>query len=252
MSGHSRWANIKRTKGAADSKRGVAFTKFVKEITVAARIGGGDPKGNPRLRLAIEKAKAEAMPKDNIDRAIKKGTGEIEGEQIVEYLYEGYGPHGVALLIEAATDNKNRTVSEIRNLLDKANGSFGAPNSVAWKFARKGRISVPKKGTTEDKLTEQVIEAGGEDVQDGGDVYNVLTAPEDFMKVHAALEKAKVAMGDIELTFVPANTVKLSGKDAEQVLRLLDQLDEHDDVQKVHADVEISDEEMLRLASPSP
>src|SRR6476619_6632021 len=162
MSGHSRWANIKRVKGAADAKRGKIFTKLVKEITVAARIGGGSPGGNPRLRLAIETAKAEAMPKDNIERAIKKGTGELEGEQIQEFLYEGYGPHGVALLIEATTDNKNRTVSEIRNILDKANGSMGAPNSVAYKFHRKGRIGVPKKAMTEEKITDLVIDAGGE------------------------------------------------------------------------------------------
>ena len=248
MSGHSRWANIKRVKGAADAKRGKVFTKLVKEITVSARIGGGNPSGNPRLRLAIETAKEMAMPKDNIERAIKKGTGELEGEAIQEVLYEGYGPHGVALLIEATTDNKNRTVSEIRNILDKANGSMGTPNSVAYKFHRKGRIAVPKKAATEDKITELVIDAGGEDVQDGGDHWTVLTAPNDFDKVREAIEKAKVAIGEAELTYVPSNTVPLTGKEAEQVLKLIDQLDEHDDVQKVHADVEVSDEEMARIA----
>lgn len=249
MSGHSRWANIKRTKGAVDARRGRTFTKLVKEITVAARMGGGAVDGNPRLRLAIDKAKAEAMPKDNIDRAIKKGTGEIEGEAIVEYLYEGYGPHGVALMIEAASDNKNRTVSELRNLLDKANGSLGQANSVAWKFARKGRIAVPKKGTTEDKLTEQVIEAGGDDVQDGGDVFYVLTSVEDFNAVRDALEKQKVQITEAELTYVPKEHVKLTGHHAEQMLRLMDGLDDQDDVQKVHADFEIDDEELQRIAS---
>jgi YebC/PmpR family DNA-binding regulatory protein len=248
MSGHSRWANIKRTKGAADAKRGRTFTKLVKEITVAARIGGSDPKGNPRLRLAIEKAKAEAMPKDNIDRAIKKGTGELEGEAYQEIVYEGYGPHGVALIIETTTDNKNRTVSEIRNILDKANGSMGQSNSVAWKFARKGRISVPKKSIVEDKLMEAALDSGGEDVQDGGDVYFVLTAPDEFIAVKDKLEAAKITIAAAELTYVATNTVKLSGKDAESVLRLLDTLDEHDDVQNVHSDVEIDDAEMARIA----
>ena len=248
MSGHSRWANIKRVKGAADAKRGKVFTKLVKEITVSARIGGGNPSGNPRLRLAIETAKEMAMPKDNIERAIKKGTGELEGEAIQEVLYEGYGPHGVALLIEATTDNKNRTVSEIRNILDKANGSMGAPNSVAYKFHRKGRIAVPKKSITEEKITDLVIESGGEDVQDGGDHWTVLTPANDFDKVREALAKANVQIAAAELAYVPTNTVPLSGKEAEQVLKLIDQLDENDDVQKVHADVEISDEEMARIA----
>ncbi len=248
MSGHSRWANIKRTKGAADARRGRLFTKLVKEITVAARMGGGNPGGNPRLRLAIEKAKAEAMPKDTIERAIKKGTGELEGEQISEVVYEGYGPHGVALLIESTTDNKNRTVSEIRNILDKANGSLAGSNAVSWKFARKGRIAVAKKATSEDALTELVIEAGGEDVQDGGDVFHVMTSPEDLHAVREALEK-KVAVAEAELTYIPGNTVKLAGKEAESVLKLVDSLEEHDDVQKVHADFEISDEEMARIAN---
>jgi len=248
MSGHSRWANIKRVKGAADAKRGRIFTKLVKEITVAARIGGGNPDGNPRLRLAIETARAEAMPKDNIERAIKKGTGELEGEAYVEVLYEGYGPHGVALLIECATDNKNRTVSELRNILDKANGSLGTQNSVAYKFHRKGRIAVPKKSTTEDKLTELVIEAGGEDVVDGGDVFNVLTTVEDFNTVRDNLAKAKVEIAQAELTYVPAMNVMLSGKDAEQVLSLIDKLEDNEDVQKVHADMEISEEDLARLA----
>ena len=249
MSGHSRWANIKRTKGAADAKRGKTFTKLVKEITVAARIGGGDPKGNPRLRLAIDKAKAEAMPKDNIDRAIKKGTGELEGEQIQEILYEGYGANGIALLIESTTDNKNRTVSELRNLLDKAGGSLGTANSVAWKFTRKGRIAVPKKDMTEDKLTEVVIEVGGEDVQDGGDTFIVTTSMEDLNTVRDGLEKAKIKVVEAELTYVANQPQQLTGEAAEKVLRLMDQLDEHDDVQKVHADFEISDAEMARIAS---
>ncbi len=248
MSGHSRWANIKRVKGAADAKRGRTFTKLVKELTVAARIGGGNPDGNPRLRLAIEKAKAEAMPKDNIERAIKKGTGELEGEAYQEIVYEGYGPHGVALLIETTTDNKNRTVSEIRNLLDKANGSMGQPNSVAWKFHRKGRIAVPKKSITEDKLMEVALDAGAEDVQDGGDSFFVMTAADEFMSVRAKLETAKVALAESELTYVPTNTVKLAGKDAEAVLKLIDHLDEHDDVQNVHSDVEIDDAELARIA----
>ena len=248
MSGHSRWANIKRVKGAADAKRGRVFTKLVKEITVAARIGGGNPNGNPRLRLAIDSAKQNAMPKDNIDRAIKKGTGELEGEAYSEVVYEGYGPHGVALLIEATTDNKNRTVSEIRNMLDKANGSLGAPNSVAWKFARKGRIAIPKKVIGEEKLMEIVLEAGAEDVQDGGEFFLVLTPHDDFHKVRDALDKAKVEVAESELAYLPTTTVKLAGREAEQVLKLMDLLDEHDDVQKVHADVEISDEEMARIA----
>ena len=248
MSGHSRWANIKRTKGAADARRGKTFTKLVKELTVAARIGGGNPNGNPRLRLAIEKAKAEAMPKDNIDRAIKKGTGELEGEQIVEMLYEGYGPNGIALLIEATTDNKNRTVSELRNLLDKAGGSLGQPNSVAWKFDRKGRISVPKSTTTEDKLTEQAIEVGGEDVQDAGDHFYVTSTVDDFNTVRDGLEKAGVKITEAALVYVPKTTTMLTGNQAEKLLRLMDNLDEHDDVQNVYGDFEISDEEMARIA----
>lgn len=249
MSGHSRWANIKRTKGAADAKRGRIFTKLVKEITVAARIGGGNPDGNPRLRLAIDTAKAEMMPKDNIDRAIKKGTGELEGEQIVEVLYEGYGSNGIALLIETTTDNKNRTVADLRNLLDKAGGSLGTSNAVAWKFTRKGRILVPKKSTTEDKLTESVIEAGGEDVQDYGDNFAVMTTMEDFNSVRENLLKAKVQVAEAELAYIPNTPVKLAGHEAEKFLRLMEQLDEHDDVQKVHADAEIDDAELARISA---
>ena len=249
MSGHSRWANIKRTKGVADSKRGKIFTKLVKEITVATRIGGPDPKGNPRLRLAIETAKGEAMPKENIDRAIKKGSGELEGEQIQEILYEGYGPHGVALLLEVNTDNKNRTVSELRNILDKANGSLATNGAVGWKFQRKGRIAVEKKTTTEDKLTEQVIEAGGEDVQDAGDIFSVTTSVEDFNTVRDALEKAGVKIAHAELTYMPKDHVMLSGHHAEQLLSLVEKLEDNDDVAKVHADFEISEEELHRIAN---
>ena len=249
MSGHSRWANIKRTKGAADAKRGKIFTKLVKEITVAARIGGPDPKGNPRLRLAIETAKGEAMPKDNIDRAIKKGSGEIEGEQIQEILYEGYGPHGVAILLEVATDNKNRTVSELRNILDKANGSLATQGAVGWKFQRKGRIAISKKLTTEDKLTDLVIELGGEDVADAGENFNVTTSVDDFNTVRDGLEKAGLKIAEAELTYMPKDTVPLTGRDAEQLLTLVEKLDDNDDVQKVHADFEISDEELNRIAS---
>jgi YebC/PmpR family DNA-binding regulatory protein len=249
MSGHSRWANIKRTKGAADAKRGKIFTKLVKEITVAARIGGGNPDGNPRLRLAIDTAKAEMMPKDNIDRAIKKGTGELEGEQIVEVLYEGYGSNGIALLIETTTDNKNRTVADLRNLLDKAGGSLGTSNAVAWKFTRKGRIVVPKASITEDKLTEAVIEAGGEDVQPAGDAYYVLTTMEDFNTVRDNLAKAGIKVEQAELAYIPNTPVKLAGHDAEKFLRLMENLDDNDDVQKVHADAEISDEEIARISA---
>lgn len=249
MSGHSRWANIKRTKGAADAKRGAVFTKLVKEITVAARIGGGKIDGNPRLRLAVEKAKAATMPKDNIDRAIKKGTGELEGEQIVEVLYEGYGSNGVALMLETTTDNKNRTVADLRNILEKAGGSLGTSGAVAWKFTRKGRIAVPVKSITEDKLTEAVIEAGGEDVQNAGDVFYVLTTMEDFNAVRENLEKAKIQVTEAELAYIPNQPMSLTGHEAEKFLRLMEQLDENEDIQTVHADAEISNEEIARIAS---
>jgi len=243
MSGHSKWSSIKHKKGAADAKRGKVFTKLIKEITVAARMGGsGDPAANPRLRAAILAAKAENMPKDNIDRAIKKGTGELEGVNYEENNYEGYGPGGAAVLIESVTDNKNRAVADIRHIFAKCGGNMGENGCVSWMFDNKGYFCVDKKAADEDKLMEIVLDAGAEDVKEDDDVWEVITAPADFEKVKEALDRSSIQYTDAEITMLPKNTTNLQGKEAEQMVRLMDLLDDCEDVQKVYTNADIPDE----------
>ena len=248
MSGHSKWATIKHKKGAADAKRGKLFTKLIKEITVAARMGGGDPGGNPRLRKAISDAKGQAMPNDTIKRAVQRGTGELEGASYEEILYEGTGPGGTLFLCEAMTDNKNRTVAEIRKVFEKNNGALGAGGSAQWAFERKGIVAIAKDGATEDQLMEVAVGAGTDDYSDQGDDWQVLTAPTALDPVLKALEDAKIAVKESSLGYVPKNKKPVSGRDAEVCLNLADALDDHDDVQNVFADFDVSDEEMARIA----
>ncbi|MBM3286516.1 MAG: YebC/PmpR family DNA-binding transcriptional regulator [Candidatus Eisenbacteria bacterium] len=249
MSGHSKWSTIKRKKGKADAERGKLFTKFIKEITIAARDGGGDPKGNPRLRTAIANAKAQSMPAANIERAIKKGTGELPGTTYEEYLYEGYGPGGVAILLQVLTDNKNRTTSELRHLMTKYGGNLGEAGCVAWMFHNKGLITVSREAVAEDRLLEVALEAGAEDVDSSaGDIYEVYAQPADFDPVQKALEEAGIPSQSVELTKVPSTNVSLDDeKTAEGFLKLLEFLEEHDDVQKVFANFDIADEMMEKL-----
>lgn len=249
MSGHSKWATIKRKKGAADAQRGKLFTKLVREITTAARIGGGDPGGNPRLRTAIAAAKAQSMPADKIERAIKKGTGELEGEVIEEIAYEGYGPGGVAIYVEAQTDNRNRTTADVRTVFSKNNGNLGAANSVAWMFHKRGTLSFDASKYTEDQILEVALDAGADDVRADGDVLQVTTDPKHFADVLDRFEKKGVKYTNAELTMVPENTVKVSGEQAERVLRLVERLEELDDVQKVHANFDIDNAELERIAA---
>jgi YebC/PmpR family DNA-binding regulatory protein len=248
MSGHSKWSTIKHKKGAADAKRGKVFTKLIKEITTAARIGGGDPAGNPRLRKAVDDAKTANMPGDNIDRAIKKGTGELEGVVYDEITYEGYGPEGVAVLVEVMTDNKNRTVAEIRHLFSKFNGSLGENGCVAWMFDSIGLITVDAKDTTEDQLMEIALEAGADDIVEEEEQFAVHTSIEGFEAVRGAIENAGIAISSAELTRLPQNTVKLEGKPAETMLKLYGSLDDHEDVQNVYANFDIPDEIMESFA----
>ena len=227
MSGHSKWANIKHKKGAADARRGKIFTRLIKEITVAARMGGGDPDGNPRLRSAIAGARADNMPKDNIIRAIKKGTGELEGEVYDEILYEGYGPGGTAVLVECMTDNRNRTVAEVRHAFSKSNGNLGESGCVAYMFDKKGMIYVDKSTTSEDELMDLAIEAGGDDVEEDGDQFQVVTAPEDFDEVREALEAAGVVIAEASLTMVPQTVIEVTEeKKAKALIRLLQTLED--------------------------
>lgn len=250
MSGHSKWATIKHKKGAADAKRGKVFTKIIREMTVAARMGGGDPDGNPRLRTAILKAKEVNMPADNMKKAIQRGTGELPGVQYEEHTYEGYGPGGVALLIEATTDNKNRTVSEIRYLLSRHGGSMGDAGSVAWMFEKKGYLTFLRTGVDEEQLISLALDAGAEDVRsDDPDLYEVLTPPTALESVKKALLDAALTPAFCEITFLPKNYIHLEGKEAEQMLRLTEVLEDHDDVQKVHANGDIPDEMMEAAAS---
>jgi YebC/PmpR family DNA-binding regulatory protein len=249
MSGHSKWSTIKRKKGAADAKRGKIFTKIIKEIIIAARSGGGDINSNPRLRTAILAAKAENMPRDNIDRAIKKGTGELEGVNYEEFTYEGYGPGGVAMLLEVLTDNKNRTVAEVRHIFSKQNGNLGEAGCVSWVFEKKGLISVDKTGADEDRLIEVALDAGALDVKDTGKEFDVTTPPETFEVVKKKLETTGFKSTYGEVTMVPQTTVRLSGKEAEQMLKLMEGLEDSDDVQKVYANFDIADEEMERLSA---
>jgi YebC/PmpR family DNA-binding regulatory protein len=249
MSGHSKWANIKHKKGAADAKRGKIFTRLIKEVTVAARMGGGDPDGNPRLRSAIATARAGNMPKDNIIRAIKKGTGELEGEVYDEILYEGYGPGGVAILVECMTDNRNRTVADVRHYFAKSNGNLGESGCVAWMFDKKGQILVDKTTTSEDELMELALEAGAEDVVEEDEEFQILTASEDFDEVRESLEKAGVVFVEASVTMIPQNIIEVTEeKPAKALLKLLGNLEDHDDVQHVHANFDIDDDLMEKLS----
>jgi YebC/PmpR family DNA-binding regulatory protein len=243
MAGHSKWKQIKHYKAAADAKRGALFTKLIREITVAAKQGGGDPNGNARLRVAIDAARAKSMPKDNIERAIKKGTGELAGESYSEVTYEGYGPAGVAVIVEAVTDNPNRTVAEVRHKFSRGGGNLGASNSVSWMFDRKGQILLDGSGLNEDAALETALEAGAEDVASEDGQFIVTTEPASFHAVRTALEGSGLKIAEAELAMVPKNTVHVEGKDAEAVLRLIESLEELDDVQKVWAnfDIDVAD-----------
>ena len=249
MSGHSKWATIKRKKGAKDAARGKVFSKLIKEITIAARHGGGDPAGNPRLRTAIDAAKAENMPGNNIERAVKRGTGELEGVTYEEITYEGYGPGGMAVLVEVATDNRVRTVGEIRHVFSKNNGNMAEAGAVSWMFHSRGLIVVDRSAVDEEKLIELALEAGAEDVHtEGSESYEVLTSQGGFEKVKKGLEAAGIPVISAELSKVASTMVAVEEKDAPGVLRLLDALEEHDDVQKVFANFQIADEVLTRLA----
>lgn len=241
MSGHSKWANIKHRKGAQDALRARQFTKAGREIVIAAKLGGGDPDSNARLRAAIVAARDVNMPKDRIEAAIKKGCGESAGENFEEVVYEGHGPAGVAVYVNVLTDNRNRTASEMRFVFTKHGGELGSPGSVAWMFERKGTIEVPAEGVTEDRLVEVVLEAGGEDVRAAGETFEVFTAPENFSTIREAIEAAGIKVARGEVAMIPKNLVHVEGKKAEQLLALLEALEEHDDVQKVAANCEILD-----------
>ena len=245
MSGHSKWHTIKHKKGALDAKRGKIFTKLIKEITVAARTGGsGDIEANARLRKAVSDAKGQNMPNDTIDRAIKRGTGEIEGASYDEVTYEGYGPNGVAVMVEAMTDNRNRTVAEIRHIFSKNGGNMGESGSVGWMFDKKGLIIVDKEAKSEEELFEIAIEAGADDLQDEGDVFEIYTAPDAFDAVLDAIKSAGIEPQAAEVSQIPQNYIKLEGADAKQMLKLFDALDDNDDVQKVYANFDIDESEM--------
>ncbi|HJR06403.1 MAG TPA: YebC/PmpR family DNA-binding transcriptional regulator [Pyrinomonadaceae bacterium] len=244
MSGHSKWHTIKHKKGALDAKRGKLFTKLIKELTVAARTGGGDPDANARLRKAVADAKAGNMPNDTIARAIRRGTGEEEGVNYDEITYEGIGPGGVAIMIEAMTDNRNRTVAEIRHAFSKNGGALGVSGSQAWNFEKKGYIVVEKSAKSEDELFEIVTEAGAEDLRDDEDNFEIITAPEQFEAVHEALKKAGVEPQAADVEMVPKSYVKLTGADARSMLKLMETLEDHDDVQKVSANFDIDEAEM--------
>jgi YebC/PmpR family DNA-binding regulatory protein len=246
MAGHSKWANIKHRKGAQDAKRGQIFTKLIKEITIAAKIGGGDPGTNARLRTAIDKAKSENMPRDTIERAIKKGTGDLEGVNYEEGTFEGYGPGGVAVIVEFMTDNRIRTVADVRHIFSKHNGSLGVNGSVAFLFDRKGLIAFSTDQDF-DAIFEAALEAGAEDVKDEGDAYEVLTDPADFIEVREALAATGLKWETAEITMLPQTMVKLEGKQAEQMLKLMDKLEDNDDVQNVFANFDISDEEIEKV-----
>ena len=244
MSGHSKWSTIKHKKGATDAKRGKIFTKVIKEITVAARIGGGDVDGNPRLRLAVQKAKEVNMPQENVMRAIKKGTGELEGVQYQEISYEGYGPGGVAIFMEVMTDNKNRTIGELRAALDKNGGNMGENGCVAWIFEKKGIITIMISEKDEEELLELVMDAGGDDLQTVDDYYEITTSVESFESVRKAIENSGLKVQSAQLTRIPQNTVNVEEKNCKSLLRLMDMLEDHDDIQKVYSNFDITDELM--------
>ena len=246
MSGHSKWSTIKRKKGAADAKRGKIFTKLIRELSTAARIGGAEIDANPRLRLVVDKSKSANMPKDNIERAIAKGAGNLESEQYEEGVYEGYGPGGVAILCETLTDNKNRTVGEVRHALTKNGGSLGQSGCVAYLFEKKGLVSFAAEGIDADALMEAALEVGAEDVLESDDGLEVVTSPGELEQVRDELKRREFASVGAEISMEPSTIVKLEGKDAERMLRLLDALEDLDDVQNVYANFEISDEEMAK------
>ena len=248
MAGHSKWANIQHRKKAQDARRGKLFTKLIRELTSAARAGGGDLDANPRLRTAVSTARGANMPNDTIDRAIKKGTGELPGEIYDEITYEGYGAGGVAVLVDVLTDKKNRTVAEVRHLFSKHGGNLGENGCVAYMFDRRGFITVDVSQIEEDELMELVLEAGGDDLRLEGDVYEIYTEPEAFEAVRNAIEAQELAIGMAEITMLPQNTVSVEGKKAEQVLKLLEALDDHDDVTRAYANFDISEEQMAELA----
>lgn len=248
MSGHSKWSSIKHKKGAADAKRGKIFSKLIKEITVASRLGGGDPDGNPRLRTAISAAKAENMPKDNIERAIKKGTGELEGVSYEEASYEGYGPGGVAVLVDCLTDNRNRAVADVKHLFERNGGTLGEPGCVAWMFEQKGLIVFDMDKVDEEQLLELALEAGAEDVKEEETEFNVITDPSDFESVKKAFDDAGLSYTFSEVTMIPKNTVKVEGKKAQQMVNLMQALEDNDDVSNVYANFDISDEVLEALS----
>ena len=247
MSGHSKWATIKHKKAATDAKRGRIFTKVIREITIAARVGGGDPDSNPRLRTAILAAKNENMPNDNIERALARGTGTLEGEQYDEVNFEGYGPGGVGMIIEVVTTNRNRVVSEIRHMMNKNGGNMAENGAVGWMFQRKGDIVVSKEKANEDKMLSIVLDAGADDLRDDGDSWQVLSAPEAHEAVLEAIHKAGIASEGAEIAMVPKNLMKLEGKNAQGMLRLSETLEEHDDVQHVYSNFDVDEKELEAL-----
>jgi YebC/PmpR family DNA-binding regulatory protein len=244
MSGHSKWATIKHKKAATDAKRGKAFTKIIRELSIAARSGGADPDSNPRLRTAIQAAKNENMPNDNIERAILRGAGQLEGEQLEEVMFEGYGPGGVGLLVSVVTSNRNRTVGELRHMLSKNGGNMAETGAVGWMFQRKGDIIVPKAAADEDKMMGIVLDAGAEDLRDDGSAWEVTTPPEAFEKVRDALAAAGIKPDTAEVSWVPQNYIKLAGQQAQQMIRLVETLEDYDDVQHVYANFDVDESEI--------
>ena len=249
MSGHSKWASIKHKKAALDDKRGKIFTKVIRELSIAARMGGGEPDTNPRLRKAIGDAKAVNMPANNIKRAIMKGTGQLEGVSYEEIAYEGYGPGGVAIYVETLSDNKNRTVSELRHIFTKNSGHIGESGCVAWMFKRKGYVVVEQEKSSEDELLEITLDAGAEDLMEDGSNYEIFTPPEDFEAVVNALKEHDIELAASNIGYIPQNYVKLEGKQAQQLLRLMEELEDHDDVQHVWANFDIDEEEIAKYSS---
>ena len=242
MSGHSKWSTIKHKKGATDAKRGKLFTKLIKEITVAARMGGGDPEANPRLRHALNSARAQNMPKDTSDRAVKDGTGELEGVNYEEILYEGYGPGGVAVLVECLTDNRNRTIAEVRHAFGKAGGNVGTDGCVAWMFDKKGLITVSKDESDEETLMELVLDAGAEDIKDEMDLFEIITEPSDFDAVQETLDNAGIKYEQAEITMIPQTLTAVEGKEAEQMIKFMEVLEDSDDIQNFYCNADIPDE----------
>ncbi|MDP3920307.1 MAG: YebC/PmpR family DNA-binding transcriptional regulator [Candidatus Omnitrophota bacterium] len=248
MSGHSKWASIKHKKGAVDAKRGKVFTKIIRELTAAAKMGGGDPDTNPRLRTAIQTAKAANMPAENIERGIKKGTGELEGVTFEEVSYEGYGPQGVAVLVKCLTDNKNRSAAEIRSIFNKTDGSMAGAGSVAWLFEKKGFIVVAKDKATEEQLMEVAVGAGAEDLGADGSAFEIMTPPHDFEAVREAMEKANIPMLSAEVTMIPKTEVSVTANSARNVIKLIETLEDHDDVQNVYSNCDIPEEVMKEVS----